>query len=296
MELRRWHLASLWIIPGVLICVNLSWRWERVRVCTREAERDKELPERSAEHWIYWLAVRLTHLRVSEWMSGLWKSFLSPGAVFLLFPEKWVCFVFVEINASFFSFYKRQWKTCFFFSCQGSWDFLNSAVLLKMIIFLLCIQSCACCITAVRVVTVCRCVMNMPTVVRHEENTFISHTLPLGLLCEAAIFLCYKTVTASVCVEVSDRAASPVNSVWLTVQEKVITHSCFALKHNYMYIWAHRQWFPASEYRSFAAYGGAFCINMCTVSRLSGRFFSLWMLNTFLIRMLGPVFAQNRLL
>lgn len=30
-----------------------TWRWERVRVCTREAERDKELPERSAEHWIY---------------------------------------------------------------------------------------------------------------------------------------------------------------------------------------------------------------------------------------------------
>lgn len=154
-----------------------------------------------------------------------------------------------------------------FFPCQGSWDFLNSAFLLKMIIFLLCIQSCACCITAVRVVTVCRCVMNMPTAVRHEENTFISHTLPLGLLCKAAIFLCYK-------------------SVWLTVQEKVITHSCFALKHNYMYIWAHRQRFPASEYRSLAAYGGAFCINMCTVSRLSGRFFSLWMLNTFLIRFL----------
>lgn len=235
-------------------------------------------------------------------MSGLWKSFLSPGAVFLLFPEKWVCFSFVGINASFFSFYKRQWKSCFFFPCQGSWDFLNSAVLLEMIVFLLCIQSRACCITAMRVVTVCRCVMNMPTAVRHEENTFISHTLPLRLLCKAAIFLCYKTVTARVCVEVSDCAASPMNSIWLTVQEKVITHSWatefFALKHNYMYIWAHRQWFPASEYRSFAAYGGAFCINMCTVSRLSGRFFSLWMLNTFLIRFLcsGLFFLQNRLL
>lgn len=173
----------------------------------------------------------------------------------------------------------------FFFPCQGSWDFLNSAVLLKMIIFLLWIQSCACCITAVRVITVCRCVMNMPTAVRHEENTFISHTLPLGLLCKAAIFLCYKTVTARVCVEVSDCAASPVNSVWLTVQEKVITHSCFALKHNYICTFGHTD-NDFQHLNTGHLHGGAFCINMCTVSRLSGRFFSLWMLNTFLIRFL----------
>lgn len=117
MELRRWHLASLWIIPGVLICVNLSQPGDgSASVCVRERQKEIKSCRRGVQNtgYIDWLLGWLTWEWVSEWMSGLWKSFLSPGVVFLLFPEKWVCFVFVEINASFFSFYKRQWKTCFF--------------------------------------------------------------------------------------------------------------------------------------------------------------------------------------
>lgn len=45
MDLRHWHLTSIWIIPAVLIRVSLSQSVEGARLClcVSEADRDKEL-------------------------------------------------------------------------------------------------------------------------------------------------------------------------------------------------------------------------------------------------------------
>lgn len=101
-------------------CPN-PWR-EHVCVCVWVSQIEIKSCWRRVQNtgYIYWLAVRLTHLRVSEWSSE--QLFKSRGC-FLQFPMGvtaiWVRFTFVETNALTFVF--KEIGSCFL-SGWGSWD------------------------------------------------------------------------------------------------------------------------------------------------------------------------------